>query len=68
VRHDHHAGRRLWRLGLLIEQLQARDEDTHIATPVRMIRPDEIPPAALYLIHPCSPPPSSVCDGRLTFF
>jgi hypothetical protein len=55
VRHDHHPGRRLRQAGLLIEQSQARGEDTGIAAPVRMIRPDEIPPPAFCLIHPCSP-------------
>lgn len=69
VRHDDHPGR-FRRAGLLIEQSHASDEGIHVATPVRMIRKDEVPTAALCLIHACSPrpPPARFCDGRVTFF
>ena len=54
VRHDDHP-RRFRRAGLLIEQSHASDEGIHVATPVRVIGKDEVPTAALYLIHACSP-------------
>jgi hypothetical protein len=38
-------------LAARIERLQARDESIGVAAPVRMMRPDEIPAAALNLVN-----------------
>ena len=50
--HNHHPGLRL-RAALLIHAkgTQARDENVRITAAVRMMRPDEIPAAALSITH-----------------
>jgi hypothetical protein len=49
---------------LLIETPQTRNENSRITTPVRMMRPDELPATALCLTHPnatspFAPPPAT---------
>lgn len=49
---NHHPGRQVRGRLPRTEGLQARDELIWITAPVGMIRPDELPTAALGLAHP----------------
>jgi hypothetical protein len=53
VRHNNHSGQRLQpiRLSICVERAQPRSEDFRIATPVRMMLPDELPAAPLSIFH-----------------